>query len=228
MRLLAVRDLNEQDPLPGLGTRKRPAPVAAEVPVSKPLAGHPDILVGPDGKWETQIKKNEGARWKYQGTTRHQFGSPCSELLQNLPKSPLEQTLEYIKGLMKDRKSFFEQTFNCEGTVTGRMSCESASQKARAISYSEHAAQVAGATRRLKSSDLADLSRDCDRLAEEMSGVTSEWTEWGPGRAGVRPSEVKPTDEVALKFRDGSTSFWLSDVAPWDYSGIVAYRVVKA
>lgn len=63
-RLLAIRDLNQGDPLPGLGPKVEPErkPAPAERP--QPLPHNPEVLRRPDGKLETDISKNKGVAWQ--------------------------------------------------------------------------------------------------------------------------------------------------------------------
>jgi hypothetical protein len=51
MKLLAIRDLNQQDPIGGLGPKVEPTP--APTPEPKPQDG--PIVVGSDGKMSTNI-----------------------------------------------------------------------------------------------------------------------------------------------------------------------------
>ena len=62
MKLLAIRDLNVQDPLSTLGRKIEPLakPVASG---SRPTE-HPSVFEKPDGKLETWIPENEWAAWE--------------------------------------------------------------------------------------------------------------------------------------------------------------------
>jgi hypothetical protein len=53
MKLLAIRNFDEQDPLPGLGPKVEPASTPAPGPASVP--GKPGLIRHPDGKLETSI-----------------------------------------------------------------------------------------------------------------------------------------------------------------------------
>jgi len=60
MKLLAIRDFNENDPLPGLGPKvERKPETPAPAPVPSP--SNPNILIGPDGKMSTDIPENKQA-----------------------------------------------------------------------------------------------------------------------------------------------------------------------
>lgn len=53
MKLLAIRDLNSQDPLPGLGPKHQPASAPVPTPAAREV--RPGIIEGPDGKLSTNI-----------------------------------------------------------------------------------------------------------------------------------------------------------------------------
>jgi hypothetical protein len=61
MKLLAMRDLNVQDPLPTLG--RKVEPLAPATPNVRPTE-HPSVFEKPDGKLETWIPENERVAWK--------------------------------------------------------------------------------------------------------------------------------------------------------------------
>ena len=53
MKLLAIRNLNEQDPIGPLGPAATPNPTPP--PAGRPHPSNSDIWIGPDGKWETRL-----------------------------------------------------------------------------------------------------------------------------------------------------------------------------
>ncbi len=57
MNLVSMRELDAVDPLPGLGPKILPPPPPP--PQAKPLPGNPEVIVQPDGKFETRIPGNE-------------------------------------------------------------------------------------------------------------------------------------------------------------------------
>jgi hypothetical protein len=59
MKLLSMRDLNVQDPLPGLGEKVEP-PAKPVVPMPEPTAT-PGVYRMPDGKLVTDMPENERA-----------------------------------------------------------------------------------------------------------------------------------------------------------------------
>lgn len=65
MNLLAIRDLNQQDPLGQLGKPVPPTP--PKPPLGKPAYREvrPGIIQGPNGKLETVFPKNEEAKLDY-------------------------------------------------------------------------------------------------------------------------------------------------------------------
>lgn len=64
-RLLAIRDLNQGDPLPLPGKKVEPPPAEPPRKRPEPVNGNPDILRGPDGKLYTDIDKNKGVRLRH-------------------------------------------------------------------------------------------------------------------------------------------------------------------
>lgn len=64
-RLLAIRDLNQGDPLPLPGKKIEPPPAEPQRKHPEPVNGNPDILRGPDGKLYTDIDKNKGVRLRH-------------------------------------------------------------------------------------------------------------------------------------------------------------------
>lgn len=64
-RLLAIRDLNQGDPLPLPGKKIEPPPAEPQRKRPEPVNGNPDILRGPDGKLYTDIDKNKGVRMRH-------------------------------------------------------------------------------------------------------------------------------------------------------------------
>lgn len=74
MRLLAIRDLNQEDPLGPLGKKIEPVKQApASAPAPKPSPFNPDVFIRPDGTLETRIKENEKAKFgvlEVRGTPR--------------------------------------------------------------------------------------------------------------------------------------------------------------
>ena len=63
-RLLAIRDLNQGDPLPGLGPKVEPKQEPAPPARPQPLPHNPDVKRKPDGMLETDISRNGGVAWE--------------------------------------------------------------------------------------------------------------------------------------------------------------------
>ncbi len=61
MKLLAVRDLNTNDPLPGLGEKKVPVALPVRPPQEQRSSTNPNVIIKPDGKMETAIPGNKKA-----------------------------------------------------------------------------------------------------------------------------------------------------------------------
>lgn len=57
MKLLAIRNFNEQDPLPPLGPKHEPPKPADSAPAPAPVPGRPGIIRHPDGKLSTDLPK---------------------------------------------------------------------------------------------------------------------------------------------------------------------------
>lgn len=55
MKLLAIRNFNEQDPLPPLGPKHEPAKPVDSAPAPAPVPGRPGIVRHPDGKLSTDL-----------------------------------------------------------------------------------------------------------------------------------------------------------------------------
>jgi hypothetical protein len=112
MKLLAMRDLNVQDPLPTLG-RKVEQPARPLASGSRPTE-HPSVFEKPDGKLETWIPENERALWKG-------------------PDRRGKSVYNYFVQAAYEGKSYFEQeymlkpykwvqdSFVCKGARTGRI-----------------------------------------------------------------------------------------------------------
>lgn len=64
MKLLAVRDLNKEDPLPPLGKKVEPPKSLEPVKPLERLVTNPQIVVDSDGRLRTDIPDNEAARFR--------------------------------------------------------------------------------------------------------------------------------------------------------------------
>lgn len=93
-RLLAIRDLNQGDPLPLPGKKVEPPPAEPPRKRPEPVNGNPDILRGPDGKLYTDIDKNKGVRLRHSET---RIVTPTGrQLLEEYKAMPTKAARQYF------------------------------------------------------------------------------------------------------------------------------------
>lgn len=112
MKLLAIRSLDTQDPPGGLGPKVEHRPVVAPKKETR-LPWNPQIVVRPDGKWETAIPENKAAAQAPPKAVSAEGGTICISngglqeiLCGRRPITPVDLTEESLEEVILEMMDF--------------------------------------------------------------------------------------------------------------------------